>query len=116
MGYQDSQLTIDYARRLVWLNGKSIQLTRKEYELLEMLVRHAGEVATREQLLSIVWGYNNQVRTRTLDVHVRRLRKKLGNYAEQHIETIFGTGYRFQPPRASHAVERLAGMALALSA
>jgi DNA-binding response OmpR family regulator len=48
-----------------------------------------------------VWGYTNEIRTRTLDVHVRRLRKKLGSYAEQYIETIFGIGYRFQPFRIS---------------
>jgi DNA-binding response OmpR family regulator len=46
-----------------------------------------------------VWGYSNEIRTRTLDVHVRRLRKKLGAYSEQYIETIFGIGYRFQPFR-----------------
>jgi DNA-binding response OmpR family regulator len=46
-----------------------------------------------------VWGYSNEIRTRTLDVHVRRLRKKLGQYSEQYIETIFGIGYRFQPFR-----------------
>ena len=44
-----------------------------------------------------VWGYSTEIRTRTLDVHVRRLRKKLGGYADQYIETIFGVGYRFQP-------------------
>jgi DNA-binding response OmpR family regulator len=115
MGYQDSQLTIDYARRAVMLNGKPVQLTRKEYDLLEMLVRHTGEVATRERLLSMVWGYNNQVRTRTLDVHIRRLRKKLGPYAEQHIETIFGMGYRFQPVRG-RLFEVTSGIALALGA
>lgn len=72
-------------------------LTRKEYDLLALLVQHAGEIIPREALLMQVWGYGGEIRTRTLDVHVRRLRKKLGGYADQYIETIFGIGYRFQP-------------------
>jgi len=72
-------------------------LTRKEYDLLSLLVQHAGEIIPREALLMRVWGYGADIRTRTLDVHVRRLRKKLGGYADQYIETIFGIGYRFQP-------------------
>ncbi|HEX3747346.1 MAG TPA: helix-turn-helix domain-containing protein [Bryobacteraceae bacterium] len=80
-------------------------LTRKEYDLLSLLVRHAGEIIPREALLMQVWGYGGDIRTRTLDVHVRRLRKKLGGYADHYIETIFGIGYRFQPfdaPRYIH--------------
>ena len=72
-------------------------MTRKEYDLLALLVQHAGEIIPREALLMQVWGYGAEIRTRTLDVHVRRLRKKLGGYADQYIETIFGIGYRFQP-------------------
>ena len=90
-------------------------LTRKEYELLLILVQNAGEVLTREQLLWQVWGYSNQIRTRTLDVHVRRLRKKLGTYADQYIETIFGVGYRFQPFRSNRGFV-IGGAALALTA
>jgi DNA-binding response OmpR family regulator len=74
-------------------------LTRKDYDLLAVLVQNAGDIVPREALLMRVWGYSNQIRTRTLDVHIRRLRKKLGDYAEQYIETIFGIGYRFQPYR-----------------
>jgi two-component system phosphate regulon response regulator PhoB len=76
-------------------------LTRKEYELLALLVKHAGEIIPRQALLLRVWSYGAGIRTRTLDVHIRRLRKKLGAYAEQYIETIFGIGYRFQPYRAA---------------
>ena len=61
---------------------------------------HAGEIIPREALLLQVWGYGAEIRTRTLDVHVRRLRKKLGGYADHYIETIFGIGYRFQPYHA----------------
>src|ERR1017187_3065876 len=59
-----------------------------------------GEIIPREALLMQVWGYGGEVKTRTLDVHVRRLRKKLGRFAEPYIETIFGIGYRFQPYHA----------------
>ena len=114
MGYCDSHLTLDFARKLVALDARSIQLTRKEYELLAMLVQNAGEVLTREHLLWQVWGYSNQIRTRTLDVHIRRLRKKLGAHADLYIETIFGVGYRFQPYRTSRP--QLASGSLALTA
>jgi two-component system, OmpR family, alkaline phosphatase synthesis response regulator PhoP len=60
-------------------------------------VRNAGKIIPRQVVLMCVWGYSNETRTRTLDVHVLRLRKKLGAYSKQYIETIFGIGYRFQP-------------------
>jgi DNA-binding response OmpR family regulator len=78
-----------------------MKLTRKEYELLALLVENAGEIVSRQTLLLRIWGYGEQIRTRTLDVHIRRLRKKLDGYSEQYIETIFGIGYRFQPFRMS---------------
>jgi DNA-binding response OmpR family regulator len=84
-------------------------LTRKEYDLLEMLVKHAGEIVPRDVLLLRVWGYGVGIRTRTLDVHVRRVRKKLGAHAERYIETIFGIGYRFQPLRPARAFPQAAG-------
>jgi len=99
--YQDSHLEVDYVRKQAALHSHRLILTRKEYELLALLVENAGEIIPRQILLLRVWGYTNEIRTRTLDVHVRRLRKKLGSYAEQYIETIFGIGYRFQPFRIS---------------
>jgi len=98
--YRDEHLWIDFARQSVALDGAIIGLTRKEYELLSLLIRHAGEIIPREALLMRVWGYGAEIRTRTLDVHIRRVRKKLGGFADQYIETIFGIGYRFQPFRA----------------
>lgn len=95
--YRDEHLTIDYDRQTATLDNERMSLTRKEYDLLSLLVRHAGEIIPRDALLLQVWGYGAEIRTRTLDVHVRRLRKKLGGYADQYIETIFGIGYRFQP-------------------
>jgi DNA-binding response OmpR family regulator len=115
MGYSDSHLTVDFTRKSITLDARAIQLTRKEYELLSTLVQNAGEVLTREHLLWHVWGYSNQIRTRTLDVHIRRLRKKLGSHADLYIETIFGVGYRFQPFRASRP-QLAGGSSLAMTA
>src|SRR5919201_294789 len=97
--YRDEHLTLDFHQQASALDGQRLTLTRKEYDLLALLVAHAGEIIPREALLMRVWGYGSEIRTRTLDVHIRRLRKKLGGYADQYIETIFGIGYRFQPYR-----------------
>ena len=99
--YQDAHLEIDVAGKLVFLDSRRLPLTRKEYELLVLLVENAGEVVPREVLLMRVWGYGSEIRTRTLDVHIRRLRRQLGSYGAPYIETIFGIGYRFQPFRAN---------------
>jgi len=102
-GYQDTHLTVDFEREVAYLDGAKLKLTYKAYSLLAFLVRHPGELVPREALLSMVWGYTTDIRTRTLDVHVRRLRKSLGHYGTSYIETIFGVGYRFQPYRAGAA-------------
>jgi DNA-binding response OmpR family regulator len=98
--YQDQHLDLDFEQKTALLDGKTVGLTRKEYDLLALLIQNAGEVVGRETLLLLVWGYSNQIRTRTLDVHIRRLRKKMGEHSGVNIETIFGVGYRFQPYRA----------------
>ena len=95
--YCDEHLAIHFDRQTAILDSTPMTLTRKEYALLALLVQHAGEIIPRDALLLRVWGYGAEIRTRTLDVHVRRLRKKLGTYADLYIETIFGIGYRFQP-------------------
>jgi DNA-binding response OmpR family regulator len=95
--YRDEHLSVDFDQQACALDGQRMVLTRKEYDLLALLVQHAGEIIPRDALLLRVWNYSPEIRTRTLDVHVRRLRKKLGSYADQYIETIFGIGYRFQP-------------------
>ena len=94
--YSDSHLRIEIASSAVSLDTRKLVLTRKEFELLTTLAGNAGEIVQREVLLQNVWGYNPEARTRTLDVHIRRLRKKLGAFGDQYIETIFGVGYRFQ--------------------
>jgi DNA-binding response OmpR family regulator len=103
--YEDSHLEVDFGRASASLDSRRMILTRKEFELLSLLVQNAGEIIPRDALLLRIWGYSAQIRTRTLDVHIRRLRKKLGTYSEQYIETIFGVGYRFQPFRAQRALQ-----------
>jgi two-component system alkaline phosphatase synthesis response regulator PhoP len=102
--YEDSHLEVDFARASASLDSRRMVLTRKEFELLSLLVQNAGEIIPRDALLWRIWGYSTQIRTRTLDVHIRRLRKKLGTYSDQYIETIFGIGYRFQPFRAPRSL------------
>jgi DNA-binding response OmpR family regulator len=92
--YDDSRLVIDFAEMRVVCEGSSVKLTRKEFALLSTLAKGAGRVATRQQLLDNVWGYQYFGDTRTLDVHIRRLRQKLGNCGDC-IETVVGVGYRF---------------------
>jgi DNA-binding response OmpR family regulator len=116
MGYNDAHLTVDFERKSASVDARPVTLTRKEFELLSMLVSHAGQIIPRERLLLEVWGYNHEIRTRTLDVHIRRLRMKLGNYADQYIETIFGIGYRFQPFRGQRFFDVPFGAAFALTA
>lgn len=98
-GYRDAHVELDYRMPALVVDARPVRLTRKEYELISLLARNAGEIVPRDVLLMRVWGYGREIRTRTLDVHIRRLRKKLGDYGEQYIETIFGVGYRFQPFR-----------------
>ena len=95
--YCDEHLALHWEDETVLLDSRRLNLTRKEYELLAFLVQHAGEIIPRGELLGRVWGYRAGIRTRTLDVHVRRVRRKLGQYANLYIETVFGMGYRFQP-------------------
>ena len=93
--YEDGRLTIDFEDMRVVRDGEPVRLTRKEFSLLAALARAAGRVATRQQLLDNVWGYEYYGDTRTLDVHIRRLRQKLGPCGDS-IETVVGVGYRFK--------------------
>ncbi len=90
-------LVIDEATYSVRLRGATLDLTYKEFELLKYLAQHPGRVFTRAQLLQEVWGYDYFGGTRTVDVHVRRLRAKLGTDHEMLIGTVRNVGYRFVP-------------------
>ena len=93
-------LEVDFASRRARLDGEELQLSRKEFDLLAELIRHAGRVVTREQLMDRVWDENWFGSTKTLDVHVRWLRGKLGETAEtaHYLQTVRGVGFRFRAP------------------
>ena len=92
--YNDGKISIDFADMRVVCNEADVKLTRKEFALLSHLIKSAGRVATRQNLLDNIWGYSYFGDTRTLDVHIRRLRQKLGDCGNC-IETVVGVGYRF---------------------
>ncbi len=88
-------LSLDLANYRVAVAGRNVELTFKEYELLRFLVQNPDKVLTREALLKRVWGYDYFGGTRTVDVHIRRLRSKLEDRGHTFIETIRNVGYRF---------------------
>jgi len=100
------ELTIDEGTYTARLRGKPLDLTYKEFELLKYLAQHAGRVFTRAQLLQEVWGYDFFGGTRTVDVHVRRLRAKLGPDYESLIGTVRNVGYKaVRPSRGRNTPE-----------
>ena len=100
---RSGELMIDEATYTSKLRGRTLDLTFKEFELLKFLAQHPGRVYTRPVLLQEVWGYDYFGGTRTVDVHVRRLRAKLGTEHEALIGTVRNVGYRFVPQRADEA-------------
>jgi DNA-binding response OmpR family regulator len=95
---RSGDVTIDEASYTAKVRGRTLDLTFKEFELLKHLAQHPGRVYTRAQLLQEVWGYDYFGGTRTVDVHVRRLRAKLGTEHEALIGTVRNVGYRFVLP------------------
>ena len=92
--YRGKHLVADFDAVAISVNGEAIRLTRREFELLRYLVENRNRVLSRDRLLERVWGYDRFVETRSVDVHVGRLRGKLGEAGRQ-IETVVGLGYRF---------------------
>lgn len=86
-------ISIDERAHTVCVSGRDVQLTLKEYQLLVLLMKNQGAVLTRDVLLENIWGYGSESETRTVDVHIRTLRQKLGNSGAL-IETVRGVGYR----------------------
>jgi two-component system alkaline phosphatase synthesis response regulator PhoP len=87
-------IKIDENQHTVFAGNLQLFLTVKEFDLLVLLIKNRGNVLTREQLLESVWGLSSEIESRTVDVHIRNLRAKLGEY-EKNIETIRGLGYKF---------------------
>ncbi len=91
--YSYRELTLDHKKRLVFVNGEEKQLTYKEYELLHMLLKADGNVVTRESIIANIWNSEFEGESRTLDVHIRTLRQKLGS-AGDYIDTVRNVGYK----------------------
>jgi len=91
-----SDIKIDVDQHAVKVNGREVEFTAKEFALLKFLAENKAKVFSRVKLLDTVWGIDAEIETRTVDVHIRRLRKKLGS-AGKHIQTLRGVGYKFKP-------------------
>ncbi|MFH9814111.1 winged helix-turn-helix domain-containing protein [Streptomyces sp. NPDC017230] len=95
----DPLVQIDTARRVAAVDGRELDLTYLEFELLAHLVAHPHRVHTRDQLVTTVWGYGHVGDGRTVDVHVARLRRKLGSEHRRTIQTVRRVGYKYTPPK-----------------
>ncbi len=91
--FSEGRLTVDYRSRHISLAGSKIRLTTREFDLLWFLITNRPQVLSRERILERVWGLSSDIETRTIDVHVRALRKKIDSDV---VETVIGAGYRFQ--------------------
>lgn len=98
--FKIDELVIDVAGYEAHIGGRKLDLTHQEFELLRFLAQHRGRVFTREQLLERVWGYQYAGGSRTVDIHVRRVRAKLGHAAGSLIETVRHVGYKMRAPGA----------------
>ncbi|MDX2524192.1 winged helix-turn-helix domain-containing protein [Streptomyces europaeiscabiei] len=94
----DELVRVDTAQRTAEVGGRPLDLTYLEFELLAHLVAHPNRVHTRDQLVTTVWGYGHVGDGRTVDVHIARLRRKLGGEFRQAIQTVRRVGYKYTPP------------------
>ena len=93
---EEKGLVIDEAAYLAFIDGKELELTLKEFELLSYLAKNKGRVLNRDQLLDAIWGYDYLGDSRTVDSHIARLRTKLGDFGGTHLKTIYGMGYKLE--------------------
>jgi len=100
--FDDGRLYIDFDAYLIRVNSREPKLTLKEFSLLKFLIQNQGRVFSRDKLLDVVWGYQRFSKTRTVDVHVRRIRKKLELGSDEYIQTVTSVGYQFKPQNHEH--------------
>ena len=98
MSFADGGLKADLTARIVYVDGERVEMTPKEYDLFFYMIKNKNIALTRDKLISEVWGYDYFGDDRTLDTHIKLLRKSLGKYAD-YIVTLRGVGYRFDPDR-----------------
>ena len=99
--FDDGRLHIHFGDYIIRFNGQEPKLTFKEFHLLKLLVQNAGRVLSRDKILDSVWGYNYYGESRTVDVHIRRIRKKLGPGVDDYLDTVIGVGYRFKAVKSA---------------
>ncbi|MFC5407651.1 response regulator transcription factor [Cohnella soli] len=92
--YTVGPLVVQLKQRIVLADGEPVELTPKEFDLLALLLAHPDRVYTRDELLDSVWGLEYAAGTRTVDIHMQRLRKKLGSSGQHILQTVFGVGYK----------------------
>jgi DNA-binding response OmpR family regulator len=107
---RSGEISIDEDSYTAKIKGRTLDLTFKEFELLKYLAQHPGRVFSRSQLLQEIWGYDYFGGTRTVDVHIRRLRSKLGPEFEAIIDTVRNVGYRFASTDASGSSKNTADL------
>ncbi len=94
-GFKFKGLSVDFASKTVMVDGEKVRLTRREYDLMEYLIRNEGIVLSRENILEAVWGFDYDGDTRTVDTHVKMLRKSIEPYRDIFV-TVWGTGYKLE--------------------
>lgn len=95
--YEFSDVVLDFRRLEAWKGGRPLELTPREFRILEYFIEHRGELVTRDQLLDRVWGCDSYPMTRTVDIHIGKLRRKIEDNVEHptHLITVYGAGYKF---------------------
>jgi len=102
--YRDGHLYVDLRQQLVKLDGETVTLTPMQYEVLSLMVRHAGEVVPRAAFLRQIWGYRPELNPHRVDMHIHGVRRRLGVYADRYIETVFARRISFP---ATSSAQRL---------